>query len=40
MPPGREEAVPQSLLSRRVPLQGDGVRDDVGDGELSDFERW
>lgn len=32
--------VPQSLLCSWVPFQGDGVGDDICDGELSDFKCW
>lgn len=34
------EIVPQSFLCGWIPFQGDGIGDNVCNGELSDFERW
>lgn len=31
-------SLPQTFLGSRLPLQGDGIGNDVGDGEFPDFE--
>lgn len=37
----QEEHLPEAFLCSRLPLQGDGIRNNICDGELSHFEgRW